>query len=212
LIFIYFKVLNKVDAKLKQTLMIFCFALLVPYLLSLQPTTATRHALVFLLPISLFFSLAICSICEFIFLKKYITVASFLLLVLATYNAIGFNQYKARDLNIGKAIPVLQKHNVKHLVLSPCEYRPLLYTKIRGKFKVFYRCGDKIIRKLDPQIRRVAVLSEEKIAVDDAKSMIASYSDEKWISIYRQTSFGDAVDSKRHKSNLFVFAQQMENK
>jgi hypothetical protein len=88
----------------------------------------------------------------------------------------------------------------------------LLYTKIRGKFKVFYRCGDKIIRKLDPQIRRVAVLSEEKIAVDDAKSMIASYSDEKWISIYRQTSFSNAVDSKRHKSNLFVFTQQTENK
>jgi hypothetical protein len=213
LIFIYFKILNKVDAKLKQILMVFCFALLVPYLLSLQPTTATRHALVFLLPISLFFSLTIYSICEFIFLKKYITVASSLLLVLATYNAIGFNQYKARDLNIDKAIPILQKNNVKHLVLSPCEYRPLLYTKIRGEFKVFYRCGDKIIRKLvDPQIRRVAVLSEEKITVDDAKSMIASYSDEKWISIYRQTSSGDAVDSKRYKSNLFVFAQQMENK
>jgi hypothetical protein len=212
LIFIYFKILNKVDAKLKKILVIFCFALLVPYLLSLQPMTATRHALVFLLPISLLFSLTICSICEFIFPKKYITVGFSLLLVLAIYNAIGFNQYKARDLNIGKTIPILQKHNVKYLVLSPCEYRPLLYTKIRGGFKVFYRCGNKINRKLDPQIRRVAVLSEEKITVDDAKSMIASYSDEKWISIYRQTSFGDAVDSKRHKSNLYVFAQQTENK
>ena len=208
-IFIYLNYWKKINTKLKRTLLIFIIALLVPYLLSIQPFMATRHSLVLLLPLALIFSFTICIFLESFFAKKYVTLASILLLMFSAYNAIGFNKDRSENLNIEKIAPILSQYAVKQLVLSPCEYRPILYAEIRKRYKVSYRCGLQIVTKIHPSESRIAILSEKDILVSSAKKIISDFSINEWVLIDNIDNFIDCNVEMSNEdlcmSNFYIF-------
>ena len=178
---IYFKILKKINKNIKRLLLLLLFSLLVPYLLSFQPFVATRHSLVLFLPIALVLSFTISIFLEFFIKKKNVMLVSLLLLLFSAYNAIGFNGNKNVNLNIEKITPILSQYSINQIILSPCDFRPLLYNDIRNFYKIVYRCGPKIVNKVGPYEERIAVLSEKNILVSDAKKIILDFSEDDWI-------------------------------
>jgi hypothetical protein len=203
--FIYFKVLNKISLNVKKTLILIIFSLLIPYLLSIQPFVATRHSLVFFLPIALVFSYSVAIFLEFFFKKKIIILGSLLFLLISALNAIALNNYKTGIFNIEETSTILSKYSVNQIVLSPCDFEPLLYNTIRSDYAVFYRCGPKIISKVNPDENRIAIFAKQEMLISTAKEIISDYSLNEWILIDK--SFCSLEGSKEDscKSNFFIF-------
>ena len=109
----------------------------------------------------------------------------------SAYSAIGFNKDRTENLNIEKITPILSQYSVNQLVLSPCEYRPILYSEIRKRYKVSYRCGPQIVTKIHPSESRIAILSEKDILVSSAKKIISDFSINEWVLIDNIDNFLD---------------------
>jgi hypothetical protein len=181
IISIYLIILKKINKNIKRILLLLLFSLLAPYLLSFQPFVATRHSLVLFLPVALIFSFTASILLESFLKKKYVMLGSFLLLLFSAYNAVGFNTSKSVNLNIEKITPILSQYSINQIILSPCDYEPLLFNDIRNVFKVLYRCGPKIVNKVGPSEERIAILSKKDISVSDARKIISDFSVNDWV-------------------------------
>jgi len=181
IISIYFIILKKINTNIKRILLLLLFSLLAPYLLSFQPFVATRHSLVLFLPVALIFAFTASILLESFLKKKYVKLGSFLLLLFSAYNAVGFNTSKSVSLNIEKITPILSQYSINQIILSPCDYEPLLYNDIRNVYKVLYRCGPKFVNKVGPSEERIAILSKNDISVSDARKIISDFSVNDWV-------------------------------
>ena len=99
----------------------------------------------------------------------------------------------------------MSKYSVNQIVLSPCDFEPLLYNTIRSDYAVFYRCGPKIISKVNPDENRIAIFAKQEMLISTAKEIISDYSLNEWILIDK--SFCSLEGSKEDscKSNFFIF-------
>ena len=211
-VLIYLNILNKIDKKIKRLLLIFLFSLLVPYLLSFQPFLATSHSLVLFLPIALMLSFTISIFLESFFKKKYVMLVSLLLLLFSAFNAIGFNGNKNVNLNIEKITPILIQYSINQIILSPCDFRPLLYNDIRNLYKILYRCGPKIVNKVGPYEERIAVLSEKNILVSDAKKIVLDFSENEWILADDFINCNNKIINKDLcMSSIYIFDRVVKN-
>ncbi len=208
---IYFKVLNKISLSVKKTLIIIIFSLLIPYLISIQPFVATRHALVFFLPIALVFAYTVGIFLEFFFKKKIIILGSFFLLLISALNAIAFNNYKTESVNIEEALTILSEYSVNQIVLSPCDFEPLLYKPIRDDYAVFYRCGPKIVNKINPDEDRIAIFAQQEILTSTAKEIISDYSMNEWTLIDKSFCSSESSQEDTCKSNFFIFDRTIDS-
>jgi hypothetical protein len=177
---IYLKVLSQINIDIKKLILITIVALLIPYLSGVQPLVATRHSLVLFLPITLIFSYTVFIFFESILSKKNILLGVILLLLFSSYKAIGFKNYENESLDMEKVSTKISQYGVKHLVLSPCDYKPILYKEIREKYKVSYRCGPQIFIEIPSSEKRIVILSENPILSRRAKEIIADYSSDEW--------------------------------
>jgi hypothetical protein len=187
-IVLYFKVLRKIEINFRSVLFIFILSLILPYLLGIQPMTPSRHSLVLFLPFILVLSYVANHLLEFIPSSRVKKVGLLLLLCVSTIQAIGFNHHKQKELDISEVVTVLKNYKIQHLVLNHCDFRPTLYKNISRNRIFYYKCGPIIARKIHEDINQIAILSEKKISIKEAKEIMISFSDKKWKLLNLNTS------------------------
>jgi hypothetical protein len=82
----------------------------------------------------------------------------------------------------------LKNYKIQHLVLNHCDFRPTLYKNISRNRIFYYKCGPIIARKIHEDINQIAILSEKKISIKEAKEIMISFSDKKWKLLNLNTS------------------------
>ena len=168
--------------------------------------TPTRHSLVLLLPIALLIALVISSILSGLISTRYMNISSSVILLVVSFFALGFNQFKQNSLDIEKTQLLLEKYSVQEVVLAPCNLRPLLYNQLRNNYEIVYRCGSKIVQKISPNVYRVATLSEREISFSAAIDMIHDYSDFTWRTTKESKEINNCDNfNQQCKSSFWIF-------
>jgi len=197
---------SKIDKNLVFLTLAILFSLFIPYLIGIQPMTPTRHSLVLLLPIALLIALVISSTLSGLISTRYMNISSSVILLVFSFLALGFNQFKQNSLDMEKTQLLIEKYSVQEAVLAPCNLRPLLYNQFRNNYKIVYRCGPKIVQKISPNVNRVVTLSEREISFSAAIDMIHDYSDFTWRTIKESNEINNCDNiNQQCKSSFWIF-------
>ena len=195
-----------IDKKCLITATVILISLFIPYLLTLQPMTPTRHSLVLFLPISLIASLILSKILKKFLLSSFDFKIQYVILMFVSFYALGFNSYRAPTLNIPEFIEKSEELRIDELVLAPCHIRAMLYPRLRDTHGVLYRCGPRVIEKLKNATNRVAVLSEIPMVSKKAMDIIKDFSNEAWVPTRTIGTLCEGSQSvtKNCLSNIFI--------
>ena len=113
------------------------------------PISQSRHQILLLLPSITLVTLVVCDFLIKLFGEKLlISITLSLYIFTACYFLNNYISYKKKfPLNIIKEI--ILENNINTIILAPCNLEPLMNYSLRKNSKIIYRCGPKIVEKID---------------------------------------------------------------
>ena len=170
---------SDVAHSLKSFLLKFLLAYFLIYIFGVIPFTPSRHSLVLLLPLLLVISIIISHIFSRKFKVSYKYGAVCIFIISMAFN---FYSYKPNQSSIDelKMLNILSSYKVDSVLLMPCDYEPLFHNKLRNEFNIVYRCGSKIVKKINSDDEFIAVFSKKKYSYEDVNTELNFFSDKFW--------------------------------
>ena len=184
LLFIYFS-LRFLDRILLLNLYTIVAATLLLHLIGIMPLSPTRHQLVMFAPFSLILACAIDRLFYKIVKEEIafciLAIILSVLLIYQTLKIIDYTKFNP-SLPIQSLRKAINDSGAQRLVLSPCDFEPLLYTDLRKRFNPIYRCGPKIVRQIPEDVLKIAVWSSfYPLDQTRAAMVVSDFSNHLWV-------------------------------
>ncbi len=150
------------DRHLMLTLYFVVIATLLLHLIGIMPLTPTRHQLVIFAPLGV----VVACFVERIILRILTERIAFILLITSLSLLLICQFFRLQNfVKFNPSLPIQSLRDAIHdsgaqrLVLSPCDFEPLLYPDLRNRYLPIYRCGPKIVSQIPEDVRIIAVWS-----------------------------------------------------
>ena len=132
----------------------------------------SRHSLVIFLPFIILFAIFINNVINH---KPSLHYFSFVLFIFSLIFIFKNFTVSTNQLNIKSLISVLETNKVDRIILIPCNQEPLFYKNQIKPFKPLYKCGPRIIEKIEPESLKIAVYSKNDLSKKNALKNISYF-------------------------------------